>query len=98
MSYDETVAEDARLIILKELAAQVDGRMNEVGLTRVLDAFAIKRSRDWVRTQLVKLQVLDAIRVSEMGTVMVAELRSLGRDHVERREVIMGVARPSDPK
>jgi len=98
MSYDDRVAEDARLIILKELAQQVDGRMNEVGLQRVLDAFAVTRSREWVRTQMRKLAELDAVRVQEIGTVMIAELRSLGRNHVERREVIDGVTRPSDAR
>jgi len=96
MSYDDKVAEDGRLVILKELASQVDGRLNEVTLMRVLDTFAIKRSREWVRTQLRKLNELEAIRVSEAGTVMIAQLTTLGRNHVERREVIDGVSRPSD--
>ncbi|MEO7470205.1 MAG: hypothetical protein ABIV36_24660 [Sphingobium limneticum] len=96
MSYDEKIAEDGRLVILKELAAQVDGRLNEVSLQRVLDAFAIKRSREWVRTQLRKLAELEAVRIEEMGTVMIAQIRTLGRNHVERREIIEGVTRPSD--
>lgn len=96
MSYDEKIAEDGRLVILKELAAQVDGRLNEVALERVLDAFAIRRSRAWVRTQLRKLAELEAVRITEMGTVMVAQIRTLGRNHVERREIIDGVSRPSD--
>ena len=96
MSYDESVAEDARLIILKELAVQVDARSNEVILTRVLDNFAIKRSRDWVRTQLRKLVELGTIRLSEAGTVLIASLTPLGRNHVERREIVDGITRPSD--
>jgi len=96
MSYDEKIAEDGRLVILKELAAQVDGRLNEVSLQRVLDAFAIKRSREWVRTQLRKLAELEAVRLTEAGTVMIAQIRTLGRNHVEHREVIDGVTRPSD--
>lgn len=96
MSYEDKIAEDGRLVILKELAAQIDGRLNEVSLQRVLDAFAITRSREWVRTQLRKLAELEAVRISEAGTVMIAQLRTLGRNHVERREVIEGVTRPSD--
>lgn len=98
MSYDESVAEDGRLVILKELAMQVDGRSNEVILMRVLDAFAIKRSREWVRTQLRKLAELGAVRTSEAGTVMIAQITSLGRNHVDRREIIDGVSRPSDDR
>ena len=96
MPYDELVAQDARLIILKELVEQVDGRSNEVVLTRVLDTFAIRRTREWVRTQLTTMDELGVIRVSTAGTVLVAELRKLGRAHVERRTVIDGIARPSE--
>lgn len=96
MSYIDVVAEDARLCILKELARQIDGRMNEVSLMHVLDVFGIRRSREWVRTQLRKLNELGAVRLTEAGTVLVASLRQLGRDHVDRRAVIDGVSRPSD--
>tara|TARA_R110000868_G_scaffold230335_6_gene483480 strand:+ start:311 stop:610 length:300 start_codon:yes stop_codon:yes gene_type:complete len=96
MSYDDSVAEDARLVILKELALQVDGRANEVTLTRVLDVFAIRRSREWVRTQLRKLAELGTVRIAEAGTVMTASLTTLGRNHVERREIVEGISRPSD--
>lgn len=96
MNYTDLLIADARLCILRELSDQVDGRLNEVGLMRVLDAFGIKRSRDWVRTQLRALDELGAVNLTEIGTVMVAALTKLGRAHVERRQVIEGVARPSD--
>lgn len=96
MTYDEEVARDARLCILKELSLQVDGRANEVSLTRVLDVFGIRRSREWVRSQLLKLSELGAVHTTEAGTVMVAALTRYGRDHVDRRTIIDGVARPSD--
>ncbi|MBB5987418.1 hypothetical protein [Sphingobium lignivorans] len=96
MSYSDAITADARLCILKELARQVDGRLNEVGLTHVLDAFGIRRPRSWVRTQLLALDQLGAVKVTELGTVMVASLTKLGRDHVERRQIVDGVARPSD--
>jgi len=87
---------DARLMILRELALQIDGRLNEVVLHRTLDAYGIRRSRDWLRTQLRSLAELEAVRVEAMGEVMVAQLRRAGRDHVERRGVIEGIARPAD--
>jgi hypothetical protein len=96
VSYADDLAADARLCMLKELASQIDGRLNEVGLMRMLDAFGIRRTREWVRTQLRQLDALGAVRVTEAGTVMVAALTKLGRDHVERRAVIDGVSRPSD--
>ena len=93
--YDQFLTIEARLVILKELAAQADGRLNEVSLEKVLDIFGHKRSRDWIRTQLRKLEELGAVRLSEVGTVLVAALTRAGLDHVERRSVIDGVARPS---
>lgn len=95
MNYDEAMTIDARLVILKELAAQSDGRLNEVLLEKVLDVFGHRRSRDWIRTQLRKLEELGAVRVTEAGTVYVARITRAGVDHVERRSFIEGVARPS---
>lgn len=95
MSYDEFMTKAARLVILKELAQQADGRLNEVILERVLDVFGHRRSRDWIRTQLRKLQELGAVHVDEVGTVMVATLTRAGLDHVERRSFVEGVDRPS---
>lgn len=95
MSYEEHVAEDARLIILRQLAEETDGRLNETILTAILDQFGHRRSRDWVRTQMRKLRELGAVTISDAGSVMVAAITRAGLDHVERRSMIEGVARPS---
>lgn len=94
-SYDDHIAHDARLAILKELARQPDGRLNEASLTTVLDMFGFKRSRDWTRTQIRKLEELGAVRVAELGTVLVPAITRAGLDHVERRSFLDGVAKPS---
>ena len=83
------------LIVLKELAKQTDGTLNETILTAVLDSFGHNRSRDWLRTQLRTLGELGAIKVHEMGTVLIAEITRGGHDHLERRLFIEGVAHPS---
>lgn len=93
--YETFMAEDARLVILKELAAQTNASLNETILVKVLEAFGHHRSREWVRTQLRKLAELGAISITEAGTVMIATLKQAGLDHVERRSVIDGVNRPS---
>lgn len=93
--YESFLTEDARLIILKELARQFDGRLNETLLTRVLETFGHNRSREWVRTQLNKLQELGAVQVTLAGTVAIAQLTRAGQDHVERRSFIEGIARPA---
>lgn len=94
-NFDDYMTEDARLVILRELNKQTDGRLNEALLTKTLDAFGHNRSREWVRTQLRKLAELGAVKVTEIGTVMVAAITRSGIDHVERRSIIEGVARPS---
>lgn len=95
MSYEQHAQLDARLTILKELARQPDGRLNEALLTTVLDMFGHHRSREWVRTQIRKLEELGAVSVDEVGTVLVPQIRRAGLDHVERRSFLEGVARPS---
>lgn len=96
MSYKDLFTADARLCMLKELGNQADGRLNEAVLTHVLDAFGYRKSRDWVRTQLRAMDELGAVNVSEVGSVYVAALTKLGRAHLERREVVEGISRPSD--
>lgn len=95
MSYEDFLTTDARLVILKELAGQPDGRLNEVLLEKVLDVFGHRRSREWIRTQLRKLEELGAVRINEAGTVLVASITRAGVDHVERRSFLDGVAKPS---
>jgi len=95
VSYDDYLAAGARLVILKELAKWPDGRLNEADLTIVLDTFAYRRSREWVRTQLNKLTELGAVSTTQAGSVMIATITRAGLDHVERRAVIEGIARPS---
>jgi hypothetical protein len=93
--FDNYLTADARLVILRELNQQTDGRLNEALLTKTLDAFGHNRSREWVRTQLRKLAELGAVKVTEVGNIMVAAITRNGVDHVERRTIIEGVARPS---
>ncbi|SMH42363.1 VpaChn25_0724 family phage protein [Mesorhizobium australicum] len=95
MSYAEHLEADARLVILRELARQTGGSLNENIIVKVLDAFGYHRSREWVRTQLRKLDDVSAVRLTEQGTVMIASITRAGLDHVERRSVLEGVARPS---
>jgi len=97
---ENIMAEDARLVILRELARQADGRLNETLVARTLDAFGYNRSREWVRTQLNKLAELGAVRLAsidrpEAEPLHVAAITRAGLDHVERRHALDGVARPS---
>jgi hypothetical protein len=95
MSFETRVQEDCRLIILKELSRQLDYRLNETLLTVALETFGHRKPREYVREQIKVLEALDAVTVVQAGTVMVATITRRGLDHVERRTLIEGVARPS---
>lgn len=95
---DRIIREDARLIILKALVEQPDGRLNSDLLREALSTFGISKSRDWVHDELRHLTELGAVRVHEIGSVRVAELSAKGADHVSRRIVIEGIKRPSMPE
>jgi hypothetical protein len=93
--FDEFLTADARLVILKALAKETNCTLNETILTKVLDTFGHHRSREWVRTQILKLRELGAVRTTEAGTVVIATLTQAGLDHVDRRSPIAGIAVPS---
>lgn len=95
--YKHHIEETARLTILKALYDENDLRMNEALLASVLDVYGFRKSRDWVRTQMRKLEDLGAVTLSEAGTVLIAALTRTGSDHIERRTFIEGVRRPSEP-
>lgn len=92
----DAIAADARLYILQELEKQVDHRLSDLLLQRVIDLYGIRRDRDWVRTQLRKLESLGAIALQPVGETLIAQLSRDGRDHVQERAVIVGVSRPSE--
>lgn len=90
--------EQARLIILKELAQDVGGSSTSDWLERVLrDEFGVPRDRPWVHRQLDYLAEMGAVSVRDAGTVKIAQLLHAGRRHVRREIAIEGVQRPSDP-
>ena len=93
--YSQFVTEDGRLVILRELSNQPGYRLNESVLTKVLDVFGHRRSREWVRTQLRKMQELGAVTIKDDHGIMVATITRAGMDHVERRSVIEGILEPS---
>ncbi|MEL7698666.1 hypothetical protein VO57_015490 [Citromicrobium bathyomarinum] len=92
----EAIAAEARLRILQQLAEQNDGQLSIVMLKRVLDSFGYRRDRDWIETQLRKLEAVGAVELFAPGGTMVARIARAGRDHIEERSVLGGVARPSE--
>lgn len=92
----EKMAEDARLFILKELAAQTDGQLNVLTMQRRLDGlYGINRSREWVETQMRKLAELGAIDLAS-GAMVIGRINRTGRDHLAQRSTIAGVTLVAD--
>jgi hypothetical protein len=97
MSLDRIIREEARLIILRALAAQVDDRLNSELLRAELVTFGITRPRAWVHGEMDYLKEMGAIAVTDAGSVKVATLTEKGARHVDRQIAIEGVKRPSRP-
>lgn len=95
MSFDVHLRAEARLILLRALEEQSDGRLNSELLRLALESYGITKSRDWVHDELNWLAEMGAVTVVVAGSVRVASLTAKGSDHVLRRVVIEGVKRPS---
>lgn len=84
---------EARLAILGELSRQPDGRLNEILLDQVLVVQGYSRSREWLRTQLRKLEELGAVRITlTADDLMIAGVTRAGLEHFEKRSNIDGIA------
>lgn len=96
-NYVERLVRHRRLIVLKALARENDGRLNERDLEGELDLMAHRVSREELRDLLRWLDDAGAIRLTHPGEIiMVAEITRRGQDHVERRGApIEGVDLPS---
>jgi hypothetical protein len=96
MSMGDVIREHARLIILRDLAEQPDGRWNSEALREDLELrWAINRPRAFVHDELRWLEMMGAVTLVESASVLIASITQKGLDHVERRIRIEGVKRPS---
>jgi repressor of nif and glnA expression len=95
--YLELIRQDARLIMLKALAAQGDERLHSGLLAEELRAFGIDRPREWIHGELDWLAEMGAVTLTKPGTVVVATLTEKGARHLRRAIVIEGIKRPSRP-
>lgn len=94
----EHFAKLSRLRVLQVLAEQTDGSLSDLLLKRTLDYHGFRRDRDWVRTQMRKLEALGAVTLTENGDVLFATIAPAGRHHLEERSVIEGVLRPFEAR
>jgi repressor of nif and glnA expression len=96
-SYEDEIREEARLIILKALALQIDERLNSSYLSTELNRFGIDRPRAWIHGELDWLDQMGAVTLVKPGTVVVATLTEKGARHLRRATLIEGIKRPSRP-
>lgn len=94
---DQLIRQQARLIILKSLAAQTGETLNSDLLLHELRPFGIRKDRLWVHDELRWLADMGAVTVIEAGSILVATLTDKGGRHLAREIAIEGVQRPSRP-
>lgn len=96
MNYEnDTVRPDARLIILKALAKQVDDRLHSGFISKELARLGIDRPRAWVHGELDWLEQMGAVTLLRADSVVIATLTEKGARHLRRAIVIEGIDRPS---
>ncbi len=98
--YKRWVDENIRLIILKDLAdPKLEGSTNTYLLQKRLECFNYKKTRDYIRNQLLWLErEVGAVQTRDEGTETSAIITRAGRDHLERRCYLVGVQHPGDPE
>ena len=93
----QLIREQARLVVLRALANQVDERLNSDLLLPQLDLFGIRKDRAWLHDEMRWLADMGAVTLFEAGSILVATLTEKGRRHLDRHIAIEGVQRPSRP-
>ncbi|MBA5777462.1 hypothetical protein H2509_13470 [Stappia sp. F7233] len=94
--YRDYLERHGRLVILEAIAREFNGHLREDLIQKALDVYLVSRSIEWVRTQLRKLEEIGAVNLEEDGGKLIAGLAQAGRDHLERRAPLDGVAWPED--
>lgn len=94
-SYAERWVEDARLTMLRELARQPDGRLNQTLMAATLDTFGYRWPRAQVQTEMRHLQDLGAALVEDVDGFLIASITRAGVEHLERRAFLSGISHPS---
>ncbi|MDX8354339.1 hypothetical protein [Cognatiyoonia sp. IB215182] len=97
MDMDQIIREDARLIVLKALAAEDTETLNSGNLLPIVKSFGIRKDRAWLHGELDYLKDMGAITLIEANSVKVAILTEKGHRHLMREIQIEGVKRPSRP-
>ena len=97
--YSDHFDAEVRLIILKALDGEPAKALNDSLLMVVLSEFAIRRDRDYLRTQLLWMEnSAGAVRLTQAGTSIIAHLTETGANHLMRVTNLSGIKAPSLPR
>ncbi|MCA3519733.1 MAG: ArsR family transcriptional regulator [Rhodobacter sp.] len=95
MSWDQHLAEDRRLAILRVLDAAPGYAANESLLHAAIERVGHIVGRDLLRSDLAWLAEVGLLRLSVIaGTLSVATITGRGQDVAQGRAVVPGVKRP----
>lgn len=95
IDYDRMQQEEARLIIMKELAIQPNESLSSSMMEPCLLAFGIYQDRPWIHQQLDHMALVGAVAVTTAGTVRIATLTETGWRHLRGQAYLTGIKRPS---
>lgn len=95
IDYTKLQQEEARLILLKELAIQPNESLSSSMMEPALERFAIYQGRAWIHAQLDYMAIVGAVVVTNAGTVKIATITPAGKNHLARRVFIDGIKVPS---
>lgn len=93
-NYEKHQEEDARLIVLRELARASAGRLPVSVLAQTLDDYGHRRTEDWVQSQVRHVADVGGVSVLTVGVSLIAEITRTGLDHVARRTQLPGIRKP----
>lgn len=98
MSAHDVLRREARLIILKFLAAEPNRSLTSTSLTiQMNETFLMGRERDWVEQEMDYLASMGAIDLKSAGTVKVGRLLRHGARHLALMISIPGILIPTEP-
>ncbi len=92
--YLQHIAEHRRLAILQTLSGAPGYSANEQLLRELVDSYGLRATLDQVRGDLTWLSEQGAVKLTELGGLMIAELTERGADLAAGRASQPGVRRP----
>ena len=96
MSAQQVIAEETRLIILKELDLQANKSITSEAMRRILlKDWVIDQPREWVEEEFRYLVSMKAVETIQVRSVLIAKLTERGEQHLQGLINIPGIQRPS---